>query len=405
MQSVRAVVRLGREARSAAGVKLRQPLSEVIVATDDPGRREHAARHVDLIGAELGVKSVRLATSAEEFAEVEVMPLLKLLGPKYGRDLGMIRGLLREGEFRIDDGRVQVGDWTLEPGEYELRTRAREGFSVLDGDGFAVALDTELTPELELEGEARDLIRAIQVMRQEADLEVTDRIRLTHPDGAVWQQHGDWIAAETLAVERVGGDGVGGRAGLMRLLVLGGTVFLGRHLAEQALERGHAADAVHPRRHQSGAVPAGRAPARRSRRRAGCAGRSQLGRRHRHQRLPAAGGVGLGRAGSRMRSSTTPSSPACPSTRATAARAAIPARRSARIADETVEEITDETYGPLKALCEQRPSVGAAGPHAGDPPRPDRGPARPHRPVHLLAGPHRRRRPVLRPGAAPRRRR
>jgi isoleucyl-tRNA synthetase len=208
MVSVRAVVRLGREARSAASVKLRQPLAEVIVATDDPARREHAARHVDLIGAELGVKAVRLATSAEEFAEVEVMPLLKVLGPKYGRDLGMIRGLLREGEFTLDDGRVQVGDWTLEPSEFELRTRAREGFSVLDGDGFAVALDTELTPELELEGEARDLIRAVQVMRQEAGLEVTDRIRLTHPQAPVWDEHGDWIAAETLAVERVAGADV-----------------------------------------------------------------------------------------------------------------------------------------------------------------------------------------------------
>jgi isoleucyl-tRNA synthetase len=202
MTSVRSVVRLGREARSAANVKLRQPLAEVIVATDDATRREHVARHVDLVAGELGVKAVRLATSAEEFAEVEVMPLLKVLGPKYGRDLGMIRGLLREGDFTLADGTVRVGDWTLEAGEFELRTRAREGFSVLDGDGFAVALDTDITPELALEGEARDLIRAIQEMRREAGLEVTDRIRLKHPPGAVWDEHGDWIAGETLAVER-----------------------------------------------------------------------------------------------------------------------------------------------------------------------------------------------------------
>jgi isoleucyl-tRNA synthetase len=202
MASVRSVVRLGREARSAANVKLRQPLAEVIVATDDAARREHVARHVDVVAGELGVKAVRLATSAEEFAEVEVMPLLKVLGPKYGRDLGMIRGLLRENEFTLADGAVRVGDWTLEPGEFELRTRAREGFSVLDGDGFAVALDTDITPELALEGEARDLIRSIQEMRREAGLEVTDRIRLSHPPGPVWDQHGDWIAGETLAVER-----------------------------------------------------------------------------------------------------------------------------------------------------------------------------------------------------------
>jgi isoleucyl-tRNA synthetase len=134
------------------------------------------------------------------------MPLLKLLGPKYGRDLDVIRGLLREGEFRLDDGRVMVGDWTLEPGEYELRTRARDGFAVLDGDGFAVALDTEITPELELEGEARDVIRQVQVMRQDAGLEVTDRIRLVHPADRVWGEHGAWIADETLAAELVPGE-------------------------------------------------------------------------------------------------------------------------------------------------------------------------------------------------------
>jgi isoleucyl-tRNA synthetase len=203
MASVRAAVRLGHKARSAANVKLRQPLAEVIVATDDSRRREHVARHVDLVGGELGVKAVRLATSAEEFAEVEVMPLLKLLGPKYGRDLDVIRGLLREGEFRLDDGHVTVGDWTLEPGEFELRTRARDGFAVLDGDDFAVALDTEITPELELEGQARDVIRQVQVMRQDAGLEVTDRIRLVHPDDRVWGEHGAWIADETLATELV----------------------------------------------------------------------------------------------------------------------------------------------------------------------------------------------------------
>ena len=96
------------------------------------------------------------------------MPLLKVLGPKYGRDLGMIQGLLREGEFRIDGDRVEVGDWVLEPGEYELRTKAREGFSVLDDHGYVVALDTEITPELALEGAARDVIRRINMMRKDA---------------------------------------------------------------------------------------------------------------------------------------------------------------------------------------------------------------------------------------------
>ncbi|HEY3766264.1 MAG TPA: isoleucine--tRNA ligase [Gaiellales bacterium] len=210
MDSVRAVVELGRRGRDDAKIKLRQPLREVIVATDDPVRRGHVARHVEIVAAELGVKQVRLTTSAEEFAQVEVMPLLKLLGPKYGRELAVIRGLLREGAFEIREGRVHVGDWVLEPGEFELRARAREGFAVADGEGFAVALDTEITPELQLEGVVRDVIRLLQKMRQEAGLEVTDRITVTYPqnDGEVtraFEQHGDWIATETLAVALVAG--------------------------------------------------------------------------------------------------------------------------------------------------------------------------------------------------------
>jgi isoleucyl-tRNA synthetase len=205
METVRAVVELGRRSRDEARIKLRQPLREVIVATDDPARRAQVADHVELIAAELGVKGVRLATSAEEFAQVEVMPLLKVLGPKYGRDLAVIRGLLREGEFELREGRVHVGDWALEPGEFELRARAREGFAVADGEGFAVALDTEITPELQLEGVVRDVIRTIQKMRQDAGFEVTDRIRITYPqaDGDVsraFAEHRDWIASETLAV-------------------------------------------------------------------------------------------------------------------------------------------------------------------------------------------------------------
>jgi isoleucyl-tRNA synthetase len=211
MRSVRAVIGLGRAARAGANVKLRQPLRAVIVATDDPVRQLHVAEHVDVIAAELAVKEVRLATSSEEFAATEVMPILRVLGPKHGRDLGMIRGLLREGDFRLEGDTVVVGDWTLLPGEFELRTRAREGFAVQDGEGFAVALDTEITPDLALEGTVRDLIRQVQEMRKQAGLEVTDRIRLTYPqeDGEsteAFRRHGDWIAAETLAVSVEPGD-------------------------------------------------------------------------------------------------------------------------------------------------------------------------------------------------------
>ena len=109
MSAVRSVVTLGHSARNDAGIKLRQPLRAATVVTHDPRRRQAVATHIDLVAGELGVKEVQLAESSDEFAEVEVMPILKVLGPKLGRDLGVIRGLLREGAFSLSDGGVDRG--------------------------------------------------------------------------------------------------------------------------------------------------------------------------------------------------------------------------------------------------------------------------------------------------------
>ncbi|MGZ4139715.1 MAG: DUF5915 domain-containing protein, partial [Actinomycetota bacterium] len=189
--------------RAQANLKIRQPLRAVIVATDDDTRRNQLGLHLDDIRSELSVKDVQLATSAEDFAQTEVIPNFRLLGPKYGKDVGSIAALLKKGTFERADGELTVGDWVLTGDEFEVRTRAREGFAVADGAGFAVALDTEITPELALEGQTRDLIRQIQDMRKQADLEMTDRIRIVYPDehAASFDAHGDWIKAETLAVE------------------------------------------------------------------------------------------------------------------------------------------------------------------------------------------------------------
>jgi isoleucyl-tRNA synthetase len=201
MEAVRAVVELGRAARAQANLKIRQPLRAVIIATDDDTRRAQVAMHLDLIKRELSVKDVQLATSAEDFAQTEVVPNFKVLGPKYGKNVNALSALLREGKFERANGRLKAGEWVLEPDEFEMRTRAREGFAVVDGEGFAVALDTEITPELALEGRTRDLIRQIQEMRKQAGLEMTDRIRIIYTDeqAASFDAHRDWIMSETLA--------------------------------------------------------------------------------------------------------------------------------------------------------------------------------------------------------------
>ncbi|HLW17982.1 MAG TPA: class I tRNA ligase family protein, partial [Actinomycetota bacterium] len=208
IEAVRAVVELGRAARDNANLKVRQPLRAVIVATEDDTARRQLAMHLDLIRDELNVKDVELATSAEEFAQTEVIPNFRLLGQKYRKDVGRIQQLLKDGAFERANGEVKVGDWVLTGDEFEARTRARAGFAVVDGGGFAVALDTEITPELALEGRARDLIREIQDLRKQAGLEMTDRIRILYPDehATTFDAHGERIKAETLALSAEQGE-------------------------------------------------------------------------------------------------------------------------------------------------------------------------------------------------------
>jgi isoleucyl-tRNA synthetase len=208
MAPVRAVVELGRAARAEHELKIRQPLPAVIVATTDEVARAAVQAHADVVAAELNVKEVRIAASGSDFVTEQIVPNFKVLGPKLGKDLPTVKHALDAGNFERDGATVRCAGIVLSEGEFEVRTRAREGFAVVEADGFAVALDTEITPELALEGRARDTIRAVQDLRKGAGLALTDRIRITYPAGLadVFDGHGEWIMRETLAVAADPGD-------------------------------------------------------------------------------------------------------------------------------------------------------------------------------------------------------
>jgi isoleucyl-tRNA synthetase len=194
---VRRVVELGRSVRAEAGIKLRQPLRALLVQ----GAGEGAAGHADEIGGELRVKEVSFRPI--EGTSVRAKPNLRLLGPRLGKALPDVGQALAEGRFeQLDAGRLSVLGHELGPDEVFVERAAPEGWALAEEDGLLVALDTRLDAELELEGRVYDLIHAIQRLRKETGLEITDRIVLTLPeDGELLEKHGDWIKAETLAVQ------------------------------------------------------------------------------------------------------------------------------------------------------------------------------------------------------------
>jgi isoleucyl-tRNA synthetase len=192
---VRRVVELGRQARSASQLKLRQPLRRLVVA----GASERARAHTDEIAEELRVKGVEFGDV--EASELRVKPNLPVLGPKLGAALRDVREQLQRGAFaELEGGRFQVDGHVLEPDEVLVERVGREGWAVASEDGVTVALDSRLDDELLLEGRLYDRVHEVNVLRKETGLEITDRVKLWIPDADLLDRYSERLASETLAV-------------------------------------------------------------------------------------------------------------------------------------------------------------------------------------------------------------
>ncbi|MGH3065852.1 MAG: class I tRNA ligase family protein, partial [Gaiellaceae bacterium] len=197
---LRRVVELGRQARATSGIKLRQPLRALVV--DGAGLAE---AHAEEIAEELRVEDVRFGDV--DASELRVKPNLRLLGPKLGAELAGVRAALEAGEFEeLPGGGFRAAGHDLSSVEVLVERHGKEGWAVAASDGVTVALDLHLDEGLVLRGRVYDLIHTVNTMRKEAGLELTDRIRLTIPDGDLLA-HSDWIARETLAVSVEVGSG------------------------------------------------------------------------------------------------------------------------------------------------------------------------------------------------------
>jgi isoleucyl-tRNA synthetase len=193
---VRRVVELGRQARGDAGIKLRQPLARIVVFG-----APRAAAHRDEIAEELRVQEVTFETGGA--TRVRFKPNLRVLGPRLGKRLPEIRRALEEGRYERDGDRIQVDGEVLGPDDVlQEQLAVHEGWVVAADGDVSVELDPALDADLELEGRVLDLIHALNGMRKDAGLELTDRIRVRLPESyAEMLHHADRIKDEVLAVE------------------------------------------------------------------------------------------------------------------------------------------------------------------------------------------------------------
>ncbi|MEC9114085.1 MAG: isoleucine--tRNA ligase [Actinomycetota bacterium] len=176
MDQIREAASTALRLREDAGLRVRLPLTSVTIA----GKRASELNEVsDLLAEEINVHRVVLTDEIGDSATMTLKPNGNVLGPRLGSDVQKVFVAAKEGSWTsLEGNRVEIAGHILESHEYDMALEPSDPATTasLKSNDAVVILDTEVTPELEAEGSARDLIRTIQQARKEADLEVTERI-------------------------------------------------------------------------------------------------------------------------------------------------------------------------------------------------------------------------------------
>ena len=206
MDMVRDVCSSALSVRKAHSRRVRLPLASLTVASPNASSLQN---FLDIVKDEVNVREVLLTADVDAVASHELQVVPAVVGPRLGPNTQKVIVAVKKGEWTQEGETILVAGETLQPGEYALKlvTKSDSASAPLPGGAGVVLLDIHLTPELEAEGLARDVVRAVQQARRDADLNVSDRIVLTlGAEPAVQDQlapHEGLIAGETLAVEVV----------------------------------------------------------------------------------------------------------------------------------------------------------------------------------------------------------
>jgi isoleucyl-tRNA synthetase len=202
MDAVRDICSTALSVRKAHGRRVRLPLHTLTVASPDLAA---ASAFADIIRDEVNVRDVVFTADVGSVAQRELQVLPKTLGPRIGAQVQSVIAAVKKGDWTLEGGLPVAGGVALQEGEFTLKLVAAPGSAsaALGTASGVVVLDVEVTPELEAEGAARDMIRSLQQTRRALDLNVSDRV-VVGIDGPaeLLQQlgaHREMIAGEVLA--------------------------------------------------------------------------------------------------------------------------------------------------------------------------------------------------------------
>lgn len=185
MQLAQDITSLILSIRKKVNIKVRQPLQKILIPVSDKHMRQQIGLVSDLIKSEVNVKEIEYLTDADGFIKKKIKPNFKSLGAKLGAKMkaaaAAITGLSQDEIIALEHNRQIIITINGEPvqvdiTDVEIFAEDIPGWSVANKGQITVALDVTVTPELEDEGIARELVNRIQKLRKESGLAVTDRI-------------------------------------------------------------------------------------------------------------------------------------------------------------------------------------------------------------------------------------
>lgn len=214
MEVAQQIVSLARSLRNNIRLKVRKPLSRLIVASPSRSVRDAVIHTKNIILDEINIKDIQVIEKSSDIVLKRAKPQYKQLGPKAGKLMKKVAEIIvnlkeetiahleEKGEITLD---IEGSQIHIAENDVEIYEEIKEANLVVEREGnILIALDTTMTPELETEGIAREFINRVQNLRKEAGYQVTDRIIISYE--APEKIHNaisklvDYIMAETLAL-------------------------------------------------------------------------------------------------------------------------------------------------------------------------------------------------------------
>jgi len=182
MDLIRSICSTALSIRDNKNLRVRLPLKSLTVMGKNSAR---ILPFKEVIADEINVKTIEVKEEISELAELKLQVNFKKIGAKYGPKIKDITAATKSGDWKkISENEIEIAGINLVDDEFEIKLATKnideKKFAVmaLPSNDYLVSLDIEVTKDLEDEGIARDIVRAVQQNRKDADLKITDHIEL-----------------------------------------------------------------------------------------------------------------------------------------------------------------------------------------------------------------------------------